>query len=255
MSGKNRINIFPTRMALTMMKSKLKGAVTGHSLLKKKSDALTMRFRSILSKIIENKQLMGTTLREASFSLAAAKYAAGDIAPTVLENVSTASIRTKMVSENVAGVLLPTFTKSNEGTTAAELTGLSRGGQQITKCKNEYQRALEALIELASLQTAFVTLDEVIRVTNRRVNAIEYVVKPRLENTITYVISELDEGEREEFYRLKKVQGKKKKDIARKEADQAAKKALKQVSNAPSVPEKVANLLEEEDEDDLLFKK
>lgn len=51
------------------------------------------------------------------------------------------------------------------------------------------------------LQTAFITLDEVIKITNRRVNAIEHVVKPRYERTIAYIITELDEREREEFYR------------------------------------------------------
>lgn len=61
-------------------------------------------------------------------------------------------------------------------------------------------------------QTAFVILDEVIRMTNRRVNAIEHVIIPRLENTISYITSELDEMDREEFFRLKKVQAKKKKD-------------------------------------------
>jgi len=248
MSGKNRLPIFPTRMALTIMKAKLKGAVTGHSLLKKKSDALTMRFRAILSKIVENKQLMGNTMREASFSLAAAKYAAGDFTPTVLENVATATVRAKMTTENVAGVQLPTFTRTVEGSASQELTGLSKGGQQIHKCKDAYQKALEALIELASLQTAFITLDEVIRVTNRRVNAIEYVVKPRLENTISYVISELDEGEREEFYRLKKVQGKKKRDVARRDVERAERMATGQ----ESVAKRPNNLLEQA-EDDLLF--
>jgi V-type H+-transporting ATPase subunit D len=236
-------------MALTIIKSKLKGAVTGHSLLKKKSDALTMRFRAILSKIVENKQLMGNTMREASFSLAAAKYAAGDFTPTVLENVASALVRTKLTTDNVAGVYLPTFTRTAEGSAAQELTGLSKGGQQIQKCRLEYTKALEALIELASLQTAFITLDEVIRVTNRRVNAIEYVVKPRLENTISYVISELDEGEREEFYRLKKVQGKKKRDVARRDAERAERIATGQQEAIAKRPQ---NLLEQ-DSDDLVF--
>jgi hypothetical protein len=71
-------------------------------------------------------------------------------------------------------------------------------------------------------QTAFVTLDEVIKITNRRVNAIEYVVQPRIENTISYIIAELDELDREEFYRLKKIQDKKKKMIAQKALDMAA---------------------------------
>jgi V-type H+-transporting ATPase subunit D len=49
----NRENVFPTRMALTNTKLRLKGAQTGHSLLAKKRDALTTRFRAILRKVDE----------------------------------------------------------------------------------------------------------------------------------------------------------------------------------------------------------
>lgn len=52
MSGTGaKFSIFPTRMALTTMKNRLKGAQTGHSLLKRKSEALTRRFREIVAKI------------------------------------------------------------------------------------------------------------------------------------------------------------------------------------------------------------
>ncbi|QQP35251.1 Vacuolar proton pump subunit D [Caligus rogercresseyi] len=56
------------------MKGRLKGAQKGHSLLKKKADALQMRFRSILKKIVDTKQTMGEVMKEASFSLAEGKY-------------------------------------------------------------------------------------------------------------------------------------------------------------------------------------
>lgn len=63
-------------------------------------------------------------------------------------------------------------------------------------------------------------LDDVIRTTNRRVNALEYVLLPRLDNTISYIGAELDEQDREEFFRLKKIQGKKKRD--KEAADEGA---------------------------------
>jgi V-type H+-transporting ATPase subunit D len=65
--------------ALTVVKSKLKGAQTGHSLLKRKSDALTKRFQDIVKLIEEAKMKMGRVMQTASFSLAEVTYIAGDI--------------------------------------------------------------------------------------------------------------------------------------------------------------------------------
>jgi serine/threonine protein kinase len=65
--------------------------------------------------------------------------------------------------------------------------GLGRGGQQLQSCRKAYQQAVEVLANLANLQTAFYTLDVALKTTNRRVNALENVVKPKLENTISYI--------------------------------------------------------------------
>jgi len=219
MSGQgDRIAVFPSRMAQTLMKARLKGAQKGHSLLKKKADALNMRFRLILGKIIQNKVLMGEVMKEASFSLAEGKFTAGDFGHIILQNVSKAQIKTKMRKDNVAGVTLPIFEAYQDGPDNYDMTGLGKGGANIAKIKKNYSKAVELLVELATLQTCFITLDEAIKVTNRRVNAIEYVIIPRIERTLNYIITELDEREREEFFRLKKVQKKKKTERAEKDA-------------------------------------
>ncbi|NXD32682.1 VATD ATPase, partial [Spelaeornis formosus] len=241
MSGKGqRENVFPTRMNLTVTKIRLKGAQTGHSLLKKKSDALNKRFRAILAKIDDAKRKMGRVMQLAAFSLAEVSYATGDIAYMIQESVTEASFRVQAKQENVSGTILPAFdavrTGANgaagadgaqqqaQGASAFGLTGLGRGGQQITRARETFSKAVETLVELASLQTAFVILDEVIKMTNRRVNALEHVVIPRLENTISYINSELDEMDREEFFRLKKIQSKKKRDTAARELENAQKR-------------------------------
>ena len=76
MSGAgNREQVFPTRMTLGVMKSKLKGAQQGHSLLKRKSEALTKRFRDITQRIDDAKRKMGRVMQTAAFSLAEVQYA------------------------------------------------------------------------------------------------------------------------------------------------------------------------------------
>eukprot|EP00092_Neocalanus_flemingeri_P008153 GFUD01008793.1.p1 GENE.GFUD01008793.1~~GFUD01008793.1.p1 ORF type:complete len:249 (-),score=94.74 GFUD01008793.1:540-1286(-) len=248
MSGGDKIACFPSRGAQTLMKGRLKGATTGHRLLKKKADALQLKFRSILKKIIDTKQIMGEIMKEASFSLAEAKFAGGgDFNQAVLQNVNKAQIKIKTKNDNVAGVNLPVFESYQDGSDSYELAGLAKGGQQLKRLKANYQKAINLLVDLASLQTSFITLDVVIKTTNRRVNAIEHVIIPRIERTLAYIISELDELEREEFFRLKKVQDKKKKIRKEKEALAAARKA------AGLDEGDGGDIFEEEHDEDLLF--
>ncbi|EKM55362.1 uncharacterized protein PHACADRAFT_255940 [Phanerochaete carnosa HHB-10118-sp] len=262
MSGTGpRENIFPTRMALTNTKLRLKGAQTGHSLLAKKRDALTTRFRAILRKVDEAKRKMGRVMQLASFSLAEVTYATGDISFLVQEQAKSASFKVKAKQENVSGVVLPAFDVDRVPGTDFNLTGLGRGGQQVLRSKEVYAKAVVTLVELASLQAAFMILDEVIRATNRRVNAIEHVVIPRLENTIKYINSELDEMDREEFFRLKKIQGKKKRDAGKADAEREALEAgnrEQQSTGTVSQAEEVAGVGESSDllgtkDEDIIF--
>lgn len=105
------------------------------------------------------------------------------------------------------------------------------------------------------MQTAFVILDEVIRMTNRRVNALEHVVIPKLENTIKYINSELDEMDREEFFRLKKVQAAKKKRQEAAEAEAAILSAdsVITIEERTADDEATGDLLNQDKDEDLIF--
>ncbi|PQE03696.1 vacuolar ATP synthase subunit D protein [Rutstroemia sp. NJR-2017a BBW] len=191
----NREAVFPTRQSLGLMKSKLKGAQT-----------------EITRRIDEAKRKMGRVMQIAAFSLAEVTYAVGgDIGYQVQESAKSARFRIRTKQENVSGVLLPAFESyTTEGNNDFGLTGLGKGGQQVQRCRETYARAVETLVELASLQTAFVILDEVIKVVNRR-----------------DINSELDELDREEFFRLKKVQNKKQRDTAAQDVEMKARKEKK----------------------------
>lgn len=74
----------------------------------------------------------------------------------------------------LSGINLPVFESFEDGADTYELTGLSRGGQQMAKLKANYKKAIELLIQLASMQASFIILDIAVKTTNRRVNAIEH---------------------------------------------------------------------------------
>ena len=113
----------------------------------------------------------------------------------VLENVQNASLKVRSRQENVADVKVPPSSNISQKVTPRMP---SRDWPEVAN-RSSYVKAIEVLVELASLQTSFLTLDEAIKTTNRRVNALENVVKPRLENTINCIKGELDELEREDF--------------------------------------------------------
>lgn len=198
-------------MALQVYKGKRTAANKGYKLLKKKSDALKVRFRDMMKLIAKTKGDMAEESSAAFFSLTQAQYAAGDFKLAVLEGNCTARVRIHTRTDNVAGVKLPVFSQyeTSDGTNVGENVGLGGGGRQVQQSREKFREFMGKMITLASLQTSFITLDEALKVTNRRVNALENVTIPRIEDTLSYINRELDELEREEFTRLKKLQSKK----------------------------------------------
>lgn len=97
---------------------------------------------------------MGRVMQIASFSLAEVTYAVGgDIGYQIQESAKQARFRVQAKQENVSGVFLPQFEAYTEqGINDFGLTGLGKGGQQVQRCRETYARAVETLVELASLQ-------------------------------------------------------------------------------------------------------
>ncbi|CAE8603555.1 unnamed protein product [Polarella glacialis] len=202
------------RSTLQTFKAKKAGATKGHKLLKQKRDALKGRFQLLLKEIVEIKLVVGEALKDGSFAMAKAQWATAgdDIAATVIERAKKPSITMKLYPDNVAGVSIPVFKLNHDVAldAPAQTLSIANGGAVIGACRETYQKAVIALVRLASLQTAFFTLDEEIKMTSRRVNALEYVLIPQIESVCHYITQEMDEQSREEFFRVKKVVAKKK---------------------------------------------
>lgn len=256
--AEDREDAFPTREVLQVYKRKVKAAVTGHSLLKKKADALSARMRQMLKEIYETKKRIGGSFMESSFALAQAQWAAGDFKSKVLDKLTDASYKVNTSVVNVAGVKLTVFVEHKEkaDTEAAGTLGLARGGRAIAQCRKKWMKLVSDLISLASQQQAFVELDEALKVTNRRVNALENVVVPRLKATEKYIIDELDELEREENFRVKKVIDNKRIHLiaeaklmaALKAARNAARKEKGESSDDDDAPDMLSQMRDDDDD-------
>mmetsp|Transcript_44528 Transcript_44528/g.80009 ORF Transcript_44528/g.80009 Transcript_44528/m.80009 type:complete len:251 (-) Transcript_44528:111-863(-) len=239
------------RMTLQTFKARLGGASKGFKLLKKKRDALKAKFQALLKEIVTEKLSVGEGLKDGAFALAKSHYATGgeDIASTVIERARRPAITTKLYPDNVAGVSIPVFKLLHDPSkdTSAQTLGVASGGAVINATRETYLKAVFSLVKLASLQTAFHTLDEEIKMTSRRVNALEYVLIPRIEDTIHYITQEMDEQSREEFFRVKKVVEKKKAKLLKER--EAADKESKIEINAIDAP----SLLQTKKDPDMLF--
>ena len=111
-------------------------------------------YPEITRRIDEAKRKMGRVMQIAAFSLAEVTYAVGgDIGYQIQESAKQARFRVRTKQENVSGVFLPQFESyTKDENNDFGLTGLGKGGQQVQRCRETYARAVETLVELASLQ-------------------------------------------------------------------------------------------------------
>ncbi|KAM0671350.1 subunit D of vacuolar-type H+-ATPase [Ordospora colligata] len=205
-----RIAVFPTRMNLRTMEIKHKSAERGYSLLKRKSDALKTRYKAIEEEYREKESQINQKIRDAFFKLTEAEFLGANLKMFIHEcQKQSLSVVTKV--EQVSGVSLPLFDLQKENINP--ILFLDRSGQSLNECRASFIEVLEMLVDLCALKNSFKILDYVLMSTNRRVNALEFSIVPRLESTISYINSELDEQDREDFFRLKKIQNLKSKSM------------------------------------------
>ena len=226
-------NIIPSQMALLQSKGKLRSAQKGHDLLKRKADALKVQFLHTTKALIEQKKDLGNKFNQSLIFLGKANFStqSGDVSRIVDENVrNRADVKLTLKTKPVAGVTLPVFGLRNveeeKYEKDAQILGITGGGQTLNITKKHFYEFLKKIVEIATLQTSYLAIDECLKITNRRVNALEYIVVPRIQYTIKYIITELDERAKEEKFKIKKVLKNKKRHQENEELQRMNEKKL-----------------------------
>ena len=202
-----RLNVNPTRMVLTSLKKKLLVAVRGHKLMKDKRDELMKQFLDLARR---NK-----ALREEVERLLADVYRNFAVANAVMPNAfmeealmyPKQGVTIELGQKNVMSVDVPVF---DFVTTTEEIKdilpyGFANTSGELDKAIERLSEVFPVLLDLAAMEKEASLLAEEIEKTRRRVNALEYVMIPNLEETIKFIRMKLDENERGNQTRLMKV--------------------------------------------------
>lgn len=199
--------INPTRMELLKLKDREKLAVKGHSLLKEKRNALIMEFFNILERVKGSRENVEEQLKEAYKDLATAQIVMGDLAVRKASMAVKESVEVDIDSRSIMGVVVPVI----ESKTTKTRTMVDRGygfidtSVKLDEAAKKFEKSIELIIELGEIEKTIILLASEIESTKRRVNALEHIIVPRIENTVKYIDMRLEEMERENFVRLKMI--------------------------------------------------
>jgi V/A-type H+-transporting ATPase subunit D len=196
--------VHPTRMELLTLRKRRAIAERGRDLLREKLDALMIEFFQFVREINTLRAKAQDMLGEAYASFVEAQMAMGYMK---LEQASVGvddrfSIDTK--TRNVIGVTIP-YVRVNVKPLTAFPYSVYDTSITLDEATLKMAEAVKAIAELSSAEAAVKKLAEAIAATKRRVNSLEYVIIPRMLSTIRYIEMHLEEAEREDFFRLKRI--------------------------------------------------
>ena len=198
--------INPTRMELLKLKEREKLAVKGHSLLKEKRNALIMEFFNILEKVKGSRETVAKNLEEAYQDLTAAQVSMGDFTVKKAAMSVTESVDVDIDSRSIMGVVVPVIDSEIQERTIVERGyGFMDTSVKVDEAAKKFEKSIQLIIELGETEKTIMLLASEIESTKRRVNALEHIIIPRLQNTVKYIEMRLEEMERESFVRLKMV--------------------------------------------------
>ncbi len=202
-------DVKPTRSELIALKRRIKLSEMGHRLLKMKRDGLILEFFAVLNKANDvRSKIVGDYLR-AEQKRALAEAVDGALAIQSAAFALRELPALELGSKNIMGVLVPRVEAR-----AARKRLLDRGygvlgtTDRIDAVAEAYEALLEDVLHAAEVETSLRKLLDEIEATKRRVNALEFRVIPRLKEQAAFITLRLEEMERENIFRLKRIKAK-----------------------------------------------
>jgi len=202
-----RLNVNPTRMVLTNLKRRLATARRGHKLLKDKRDELMKKFLEIVRENRKERETVEKMMMDVHSRFVMARALMSD---THLEEAliyPKQKVTLKASSRNIMSVQVPVFEFETEGRGEGDIFpyGFANTSGELDEAIVALSKVTPHLLRLAELEKTAQLMADEIEKTRRRVNALEYVLIPNLEETIKYIVMKLDENERGNLTRLMKV--------------------------------------------------
>lgn len=198
------LNVNPTRMELSILKKRYKTATRGHKLLKDKRDGMMRQFVEFVR---ENKALREDVEKDLIKAMREFLMARAGLSQEALESavlMPGRQVSLKVSKQNVMSVDVPVFDlQISEGDIYPY--GLLETTGELDESVLMLNNAFKKMMKLAQKEKACNMLADEIEKTRRRVNALEYVMIPDLEDTIKFIKMKLDENDRASRTRLMKV--------------------------------------------------
>ena len=199
-------DVKPTRSELIVTRRRIKLSISGHKLLKMKRDGLIIEFFELLPKVKDMRSQLVELYTVADKKLAVAMVADGKSALRSAANCVRTPPQVELSENNIMGVVVPKIKVSTIQKSVEERGyGLIGTSVRIDESVHAFEKLAEKVLEAAELETTMKKLLDEIESTKRRVNALEFKVIPQLEEVAAYITLRLEELERENIFRLKRI--------------------------------------------------
>ena len=214
-------DVKPTRKNLMAIEDRIELSEQGHDTLEKKRDGLIMEFMDILDQAKDVRQNVEDQYGRAQRAINMARAMEGDVAVRGAASALTEYPEITTESMNIMGVVVPQIESSKVKKPLDERGyGVLGTSARIDEAADAYEELIETIILAAEVETAMKEMLEEIEKTKRRVNALEFTLLPDLYEGQEYIEQKLEEQEREEIFRMKKIKDKKQEE--EEEAEEAA---------------------------------